>query len=271
MQKPNQLKKPTVLYVEDQQEVMEELSHILSLEVGKLYTASNGQEALVAMQSHEVDLIITDIQMPIMSGLEFLQKIREDDFDTPVIIATAFDEVEFLKQAINLQVDEYITKPIDINQLFHAITRIATVLFQKREIEQRDQIIQSMLTMKPYYSLLVDSAHLSKINQDIRLQLGFDKDDEIEIQAGTIEGGCAQVATVEDILQAIMLTHKDLGVIDNICKRKKMDADKTYIIKPYYFECTELFMLVFFDKESIENNSKFKKCSQCLHAKCKSN
>lgn len=259
MLKSNQLHRLTVLYVEDEAEVREELSDILSLEIGTLYTTSNGQEALEVIKKHKIDLIITDIQIPIMNGLE-----------TPIIITTGFNKVAFLREAIELHVDQYVSKPVDIPQLFSAITRAATVILQKRELEQRDEIMQSVLHMKPYYTLLVDSDHLSKIHQDILHQLNFKDGDEIEVKAGTVEGQCDQIATIEDVLQAILITKNDLGVIDNVCVRKKTQPEKSYIIKPYFFEDTELFMLVFFDNESIVKNSEFEKCAHCLDLTCSS-
>ncbi|MBN2783054.1 MAG: response regulator [Campylobacterales bacterium] len=178
----DELKKLSLLYVEDEEDVMEEISEILELKVGKLYTATNGKEALEIYKNNTIDILVTDISMPIMDGMELISCIREENIDIPIVITTAFNEIEILKKAIDLSVDKYITKPIDLKQLFSVIKRASLTIFQKREIEQRDKIIQKMLEMKPYYSILVDSKNLQKLDNEIFSNLSWKKDAELILQ-----------------------------------------------------------------------------------------
>ena len=129
----NELQKLTVLYVEDEQDVMEDIVDILSLKIDKVIAAHNGKEALELFRNNKIDLIITDIQMPIMNGIEFIKNVRKVDEETPVIITTAFNEIEFLKQIIDLNIYKYITKPIDIRELLKYCELIHN---NKREIEK---------------------------------------------------------------------------------------------------------------------------------------
>lgn len=95
---PKRLKELTVLYIEDELSVMEEIAEILEIKVNKLFTAENGQEALEVYYNNNIDIIITDIQMPIMNGLEMIEEIRKKDSLIPIIITTAFNETTFLKK-----------------------------------------------------------------------------------------------------------------------------------------------------------------------------
>ncbi len=167
------LKELNILYVEDEHDVMEEIVDMLSIKVKKFFTALNGKEALDIFEKEDIDIIITDIQMPIMDGMEFITQVREKNNDIPVVITTAFNEIEYLKQAIDLNVDKYITKPIDIVQLLNVSNRAAKVVIQKREIEQRDMVIQTMLDMKPYYSILIDENNTQQINSEVFRSLGY--------------------------------------------------------------------------------------------------
>ncbi|MBN2783053.1 MAG: response regulator [Campylobacterales bacterium] len=133
------LKDITVLYVEDEEDVREEIVDILSRKIQKLYVATNGEEALELFKKSCIDLIITDIKMPIMDGLEMIGKIRELDNAIPIIITSAFNDVTFLKKAIDLKVDNYLIKPVDLVQFFSIIERSSVVIFQKRELIKKQK------------------------------------------------------------------------------------------------------------------------------------
>ena len=103
-----------ILYVEDDEVIRKSISRVLEPMVKKIYQASNGKQALNIIQQKKIDLVITDIRMPNMDGLSLIKKIKELKLNVPVIITTAFDEVEYLKQAIELHVDKFICKPINM-------------------------------------------------------------------------------------------------------------------------------------------------------------
>ena len=92
------LKELTILYVEDNIDIQEELFEIIKLKVGKVYVASNGKEGLDIFNQHSLDLIITDIKMPIMDGLTMTEHIRQKNEEIPIIVTTAFNEPTFLKK-----------------------------------------------------------------------------------------------------------------------------------------------------------------------------
>ena len=154
------LKELTVLYVEDEISVMEEVSDMLSLKVGKLYTASNGEIGYeIYNKNKNIDIIITDIRMPVMGGLEMIELIRKENSDIPVIVTTAFNETYFLSQAIDLHVDKYITKPVDMIQLFSVLDRTSNVIFQKRELEQKDFMLKNKEKISAMGELIENIAH----------------------------------------------------------------------------------------------------------------
>jgi CheY-like chemotaxis protein len=122
------LKTLAVLYVEDDHEVQQQLSLFLEPKVGKLYTAFNGQEALEAYKKYKPDVIITDIRMPIMDGLELAKAIREIDKDIPIIVTTAFNEPEYRLQSfdVGIGIERYILKPTDPYSLLDTIVKSVT-------------------------------------------------------------------------------------------------------------------------------------------------
>lgn len=88
--------------------------------------AANGYEALEKLNDKAPDLILLDMKMPGMNGLEVLRQIKQRYPDQAVIMMTAYGELEIVNEAINLGVKECITKPFDINQLRELAQRIVT-------------------------------------------------------------------------------------------------------------------------------------------------
>jgi len=263
LQREDFLKELTILYVEDEEYVREEIEDMLSIKVSKLITAANGQEALDIFRSQEkiIDIIITDIQMPVMDGLELIQNIRQTNQDIPIIITTAFNEVEYLKQAVDLHVDKYITKPIDIVQLLKVMNRASVVIEQKKQIMQRDLVIQTILDMKPYYSVLVDKNNIAKFANEILVQLNFNKQDILEVNYKNDKEECGTITTIEKLFEKILSLETNPNEIETICLKNKTQNSMSYFIKPYFFDTTDLFMLSFF--ESSKTNQ-VGKCFECM-------
>ena len=154
------LKDITVLYVEDEIDVLEEIVEMLEIKIKKLYTASNGQEGLELYKKYkDIDIIISDIKMPIMDGMSMIENIREFDKEVPVVITTAFNEISFLKHAIDLHVDKYITKPIDFSQLLSVTNRACEVIFQKKELIQKNIMLLNKEKLEVMRELVENIAH----------------------------------------------------------------------------------------------------------------
>lgn len=113
----------TVLYAEDDLGVQKNVNELLSLLFKTVYLASDGQQAYELFIKVHPDLVITDIKMPRMSGIELTKKIRETDTDTEIIIITAYTEVDFMLEAIELSLLRYIVKPITEPKLFDAFEK----------------------------------------------------------------------------------------------------------------------------------------------------
>lgn len=125
----------SVLYVEDQLDIQEEFVDILSLFVDEVFVAVDGEEGLRTYTENLPDIIITDIQMPIMSGLQMIQKIREVNKEIPIVVTTAFNDSRYLLEAITLGVEHYLLKPVMIEQLQERLETIKKRLMQQRELD----------------------------------------------------------------------------------------------------------------------------------------
>ncbi len=108
---------PRVLIVDDEPDAVELLQEFLSAKGYDTLTASNGVDALRLVKTERPHLILLDVRMPKMNGLEVLRQVREIDQEVGVIIVTAVDEEETGRQALKLGAFDYIVKPLDLEYL----------------------------------------------------------------------------------------------------------------------------------------------------------
>lgn len=109
--------------------------------------ASNGMEALALMEKQDYDVVITDVRMPKLNGLELAKKIYEMNFRTKVIIISGYKEFEYASTAIEFGVKKYILKPVDKNMLIDALLKIKKKLEEENpgremEKERADLVLQ---------------------------------------------------------------------------------------------------------------------------------
>ena len=134
-QEENLLANLKVLYVEDEELHREQLGMFLKRRVGKLYLAENGEDGLNKFKEFNPDIVITDLKMPEMDGIEMSKKIREVDKNCAIIITTAFSDVETILQVVNVGIDKYVIKPIKNDELMEAMVYAAIKVFKQRQNE----------------------------------------------------------------------------------------------------------------------------------------
>ena len=150
----------TLLYAEDDIDTQEALSNILEDEVKELYLAKNGEEALNLYKEHQPDIVLTDINMPIIDGIEMSKKIKEINHYTPIIVLTAFDDINNLKKTIDIGVDKYIIKPIiDFEVFFDTLESIAKILQTEIDKKNMEMFIQSQSKITAMGEMLGNIAH----------------------------------------------------------------------------------------------------------------
>lgn len=133
-----------VMIVEDEELILQGIKNIVDwdgLDLQVAHMAHNGLEALEMWEKEPVDIIITDIDMPEMSGLELLRRIRSKEEHVRFIILTGFDEFEYAREAIRLEVENYILKPINEEELEQQLKKAIVKLeeLEKKKIRYIDE------------------------------------------------------------------------------------------------------------------------------------
>jgi two-component system cell cycle response regulator len=150
------LKKLNILFVEDDKLVNETLSFIFKKYVKTIFNAYNGEEGLKIFKNNHIDIVISDIQMPKMNGIEMAKEIRKINENIPIIFTTAFEESKYLKESIELGVDAYILKPIDKEQLLKKLNKIADNLVLKQEVENYTKLMKIVFDYQTDALILLD-------------------------------------------------------------------------------------------------------------------
>ena len=118
----------TVLYVEDDETTRIQLGRFLRRRVGRLLEAADGVEALECFRAERPHLVVTDIQMPRMDGLTLALEIRGLEPHVPILVTTAFEQIDYLRRAIDVGIDRYVTKPVGVDALEKALFVCARLL-----------------------------------------------------------------------------------------------------------------------------------------------
>lgn len=144
----------TILIVEDDLELANLFKSILERSNYEVIVANNGQEALDIIEKIYVDLIITDIMMPVMDGYDLIESLRVTGSEVPILVTTAKDSFEDKKISFRLGIDDYMVKPIDVNEM---ILRVEALLRRSRIANSQILTVGNTTLNQDNFSVTVDN------------------------------------------------------------------------------------------------------------------
>ena len=127
-----------ILIAEDDRELRQLFSHVLTKNGYLVKGVTNGREALDAIDTDYFDLIISDIMMPEMDGIELCRSLREAGNTTPILMITAKDSFEDMRRGFVSGTDDYMVKPVNVNEM---ILRVQALLRRAQMISERRQVV----------------------------------------------------------------------------------------------------------------------------------
>jgi DNA-binding response OmpR family regulator len=118
----------TILYAEDEIGIRQNIADSLNYYVKEVLEASNGEEAFKIFEEKKPDIILSDIHMPILNGIEFVKKVRKTNRDIPIVMITAHTDKKYLLEAVELHMEKYLVKPIELEPLLEVLEKCINVL-----------------------------------------------------------------------------------------------------------------------------------------------
>jgi len=164
----------SVLYVEDDPSTREEVIEILQRRVREVLSARDGSEGLTMFRERKPDLVMTDIRMPVMDGLKMARAIREESKGALIIVTTAHSDTPYMLDAIDIGVDQYVIKPVNVDKLAVAVEKCAEIVeyrrAHKRYLAERETLIgelqDALAKVKQLSGFLPICASCKKIRDD---------------------------------------------------------------------------------------------------------
>ena len=151
------LQRLTLLYAEDEEGIRKNIADSLSYYVKEVIEARDGVEAYEFYLQKKPDIVLSDIHMPNLNGIDFVKKVREENKSIPIVIITAHTDKEYLLEAIELKMEKYIVKPIELESLLNVLEKCVYLLelnqkillkidenyiydYDKKELRYKDEI-----------------------------------------------------------------------------------------------------------------------------------
>ena len=193
----DKLSKLRVLYVEDDDLIREELAETLEFDVKELIVASNGEEGLAKFKKYKPDLVITDIKMPKMNGLDMAKEIKKISPNTPIIVTTAFSDSNYLIKAIEIGINRYVLKPVDLDKLYKALEDLATILLYEKEKKLQEKYIKYILDFNPNFILIATKDNIEYINKTFLKFLEYSSIKELQQNLNKIDDLIEKITDIE--------------------------------------------------------------------------
>lgn len=182
----------------DDEEPLREAIRILgeweALHVSSIYEAMNGQAGLAILREHPIDLVMVDMNMPGMNGVEFLKKVEQEYPDILTIVISGYNDFEYTHQAIRSKVLDYLLKPVNRHELNDTLRKAVQILEERQQ--QNQQTLQQHRTLNVSLPKLKETIYQSLIEQRFKKQ----GNEDMLSMIGADDAGCYHGAVVLRIL-----------------------------------------------------------------------
>lgn len=239
-----------LLLVDDEKPIREKLINNTDWEKEgyQIFAAANGEEALRFVRENGIDILVTDIQMPKLSGMNLIEKAKRNSSHLKVIVISGYAEFEYAQKSIRFGVNDYLLKPFRSKKLLEVVNKAKEELIKEKDNEQRLAVLRGEISsyinenkLDTIYNWLIDDQffqHQSLIMDRIDL--------EAVLKRGSKEDILETVNKIIEELKAVDLNKEKLFVVLN-----NLILESFKIIKDLDYQAEDLMEII--DKERIEN------------------
>ena len=199
----------SILYVEDDPEARELVSRVLARKIRalRLYTAENGAAGLALYREHRPDIVITDINMPVMDGIRMSNEIKSLNPEALIIAVTAYSDTRYLLDAIETGISNYVLKPINYDKLFAAIDKCVEIVTLKQRVNAQNAHIRQLsraVEASPSAVLITNSKGIIKyVNPKFTAMTGYSAEEVIGQNPRILKSEKMAASTYEELWSTI--------------------------------------------------------------------
>lgn len=202
------LKNYTLMIVDDEFENIKPLVQILETKFKEVFTAENGEIGVEVYKKHKPDLIMTDIRMPVMDGLDMSEEIKKIDPTVPIVVASAFSDTDFLMKSIELGICQYVVKPLELKKIYQVFEHCIKNKFLENELELKNrELLKNNKKLTEYINAIELSSimcrtnkerNITGVNQAFTDYLGYTEEDLIGKK-------CSEIRNIESDAEEEMI------------------------------------------------------------------
>ena len=180
------LKSKNLLYIEDDKEVLDNISTLLKNFFKEVFTACDGLKGLEVFEKNSIDILLVDIELPSLNGIEIIKNIRKTHPAMPIVIISAYTNTDYLLESVELKLDKYIVKPFTTKKLYDMLKVLAkeyhdedkvflgNQIYEKSDFSTKELAFLKILDVKKFvsydeiYSLWKDTPSDNAIRQFLK-------------------------------------------------------------------------------------------------------
>ncbi len=218
--------KLNLLYVEDHKDARDSSLNIFEEFFDNIIVAVDGEEGITKFEQNKIDIIITDINMPKLNGLEMISKIRKINKNIPVLVLSAYSDSGYFMESIRLGVDGYLLKPIELDQFIQSLDNVIA----KIKLSVKTQVSENLLhqykdiTDKTSNVSIIDTnGIITYVNEEFCKLSGYTKEELIGNEYASFQG-YSQPKAIQDEIWDTIKEKKQIwqGVVKNINKNEEV-------------------------------------------------
>ncbi len=176
-----------ILYLEDDLDLSKHTTDVLEDFVKNIYSVQTSQEAMNIIETKKIDLIISDILLENENGIDFLKELKDNNISIPAILTTAHTDTKYLLDAIQLKVENYIIKPINIKELLNTLHDVLLPIVQEKQIKKNINVIKTISAVTDSKQVEVVKYIISNLDDNNQLITSYsDITDTISISKPTL-------------------------------------------------------------------------------------
>ena len=245
-----------VLYVEDDKSIQEEIHDFLSRFFPIIDLADNGKDGLELYKNGNYDIVISDINMPKMNGIEMVHAIKEINEYQKIIITSAYNEPQYLIDLIDNGVDKFVLKPFNNKKFLVVLYKISEYIYHEKQnqllqlkIDEKIAETQTIVDMIEHGIVVINEGVVTQVNKQFLEMAGYESMESCQMEVKSIPSlfemhkGYIDVNSNEELIE---LLESDESRINKIIMKKGLE-DKVYLLKHKKVDNEDRYVISFTD------------------------